>query len=42
MKKQCSLKCQDFFRCADAKEGRPCMYDINEDDGDAFLDRLMY
>jgi hypothetical protein len=42
MKKKCNMKCQFFLRCLDADEGNNCIYDIDEDDGDAFLDRLMY
>jgi hypothetical protein len=42
MKKKCNMKCQFFLRCLDADEGTNCIYDINEDNGDEFLERTTY
>ena len=42
MKKKCNTKCQFFLRCLDADDGTNCVYDVEEDDGDDFLERISY
>ena len=38
----CGLECQFFFRCPDARQGRKCMYGIDDDDDDEIIERSTY